>query len=117
MKPNILRLSSLVIVLYAFWLAMSGHYKPFLLVMGAVCAIGVVLLAARMRIADNEAHPVHLALGALTYWPWLAWEIVKSGWTVTKIILSPKLPISPTMTKVQATQKSAPGLATYGNSI
>jgi multicomponent Na+:H+ antiporter subunit E len=36
---------------------------------------------------------------------------------VTKIILHPGLPISPTMTIVRASQKTAAGVATYANSI
>jgi multicomponent Na+:H+ antiporter subunit E len=36
---------------------------------------------------------------------------------VTKVILHPRLPISPTMTIVQASQKTAAGIATYANSI
>jgi hypothetical protein len=60
---------------------------------------------------------VHLMRGAFTYVPWLWWEIAKSAWAVTKIILHPRLPISPTMTKVVASQKTAVGIATYANSI
>lgn len=112
-----LRLASLVIVLFLFWLAMSGHYKPFLLIAGLGVAIFATVLAMRMRIDDTETHPIHLFPSALTYWPWLGWEIVKSGWTVTRIVLDPRLPISPTMTRVRASQTTAPGIATYGNSI
>jgi multicomponent Na+:H+ antiporter subunit E len=43
--------------------------------------------------------------------------MVLSALNVSKIILDPKLPISPTMVKVDAQQKSAVGLATYANSI
>ena len=74
-------------------------------------------MAARLRIADAEGHPIHLAWNALTYFPWLLWEITKSAWAVTKIILHPRLPISPTMTKVLASQKTSVGIATYANSI
>ena len=44
-------------------------------------------------------------------------EIAKSAWAVTKLILHPRLPISPTMTKVIAGQKTPVGIATYANSI
>ena len=80
-------------------------------------SIAAAILTVRMKIDDDEAHPIGLLGGAVTYWPWLAWEIVKSGWGVTKIILSPRLAISPTLTKVRASQTSSPGIATYGNSI
>ena len=67
--------------------------------------------------ADAEGHPIELFCGAVTYYPWLIREIAKSAWSVTKVILHPSLPISPTMTVVRASQKTKAGVATYANSI
>lgn len=103
--------------LFLFWLVLSGHYTPFLMIAGAACAALCVLAMLRVRIADAETYPAELFTGALTYFPWLIWEIAKSAWAVTKIILHPRLPISPTMTLVQASQKTSVGVATYANSI
>lgn len=111
------RYLSLAGFLFAFWLALSGHYTPFLMGAGAVCAVACVLAAIRMRAADAEGHPVELFWGAITYFPWLIVEIVKSAWSVTKVILHPGLPISPTMTVVHSSQKTNAGVATYANSI
>lgn len=112
-----MRYVSLAGFLFAFWLALSGHYKPMLVIAGAASAVACVLVAIRMRVADKEGHPLEVLPRAVTYWPWLAWEIAKSGWSVTKIILDPRLPISPTMTVVRGSQKTTTGLATYANSI
>jgi multicomponent Na+:H+ antiporter subunit E len=112
-----LRWVSLAIALFLFWLALSGHYTSFLLIAGAGSAMLCAAVAARMRVADAEGHAVHLAWSALTYFPWLAWEIAKSAWAVTKLILHPSLPVSPTMTKVVASQRTSAGIATYANSI
>jgi len=112
-----MRYLSLVGFLFVFWLALSGHYTPLLVSVGAVCAVACVLAAIRMRVADAEGHPIELFWGAVTYFPWLIREIAKSAWGVTKIILHPSLPISPTMTVVWASQKSTAGVATYANSI
>jgi multicomponent Na+:H+ antiporter subunit E len=112
-----MRLASLAVVLFLFWLALSGHYTMFLVGAGAACAVLCVFIAARMGVVDAEGHPVHLVRGALTYFPWLWREIAKSGWAVTKLILNPRLPISPTMTQVAATQKTTVGVASYANSI
>jgi multicomponent Na+:H+ antiporter subunit E len=112
-----MRLISLALALFLFWLALSGHYTPMLLAAGAVSAIVCVLVAARMGIADREGHPIHLIGKFATYFPWLLCEITKSAWTVTKIIVNPALPISPTMTRVQASQKTSLGVVTYANSI
>lgn len=84
---------------------------------GAVCSVACVLVAIRIRAADAEGHPIELFWGAVSYFPWLIREIAKSAWGVTKIILHPDLPISPTMTVVRASQKTSAGIATFGNSI
>lgn len=112
-----MRFASLAGFLFAFWLALSGHYVPFLIVAGALCAVLCALAAARMRVLDEEGHPVSLLRHVLTYHPWLVVEIAKSAWSVSKIILNPRLPISPTMTMVDTTQRTAAGRATYANSI
>jgi multicomponent Na+:H+ antiporter subunit E len=112
-----MRYVSLAGFLFAFWVALSGHYTPMLLAAGAASAVVCVFAAIRMRAADAEGHPVELFWGALTYFPWLIREITKSAWGVTKVILHPRLPISPTMTVVQASQKTTVGVTTYANSI
>jgi multicomponent Na+:H+ antiporter subunit E len=112
-----MRSLSLAASLFAFWLALSGHYTTMLITAGAICAVVCVLIAWRVRTVDNEGHPIELLRGAVTYYPWLAVEIVKSAWGVTWVILNPKLPISPCMTVVRASQTTAAGVATYANSI
>jgi multicomponent Na+:H+ antiporter subunit E len=112
-----MRVVSLAGCLFAFWLALSGHYTPVLIGVGLVCAVLCAVLAAYMRMADHEGHPIHLIRGAITYFPWVIWEIAKAAWAVTKVILHPRLPISPTMTVVQASQRTSVGVAIYANSI
>jgi multicomponent Na+:H+ antiporter subunit E len=70
-----------------------------------------------MEVADREGHPIHLTFRAATYWPWLVTEIVRSGWQVARIILSPRLPISPTLARFRPSQASVVGLVTHANSI
>lgn len=112
-----MRTLSLAISLMLFWLALSGHFTPFLIGAGLLSVALSVWAAHRMGVLDSEGHPTQLIPGALTYFPWLAWEVVKSAWSVTRIILDPRLPISPTMTRVRASQRTAAGIATYANSI
>lgn len=112
-----MRTLSLLLALFLFWLALSGHYTPFLIAVGAGCVALSVFVAWRMDILDAEGHPIRALPRAFTYFPWLAWEIVKSSVSVARIILSPRLPISPTMTLFKARQKTPVGIATFGNSI
>jgi len=108
---------SLGAVLFVVWLLLSGHYTPFIIPLGiASCAL-VVLVTLRMDLADREGHPIHLTWRALTYWPWLMIEIIKSNIDVAKLILSPNLPITATMLRVKASQTSDLGQVIYANSI
>ncbi len=108
---------SAVCVLFVFWLLLSGYFEPFLMGAGIACAIAVVWLAHRMEVIDHEAHPIHLGWRALRYWPWLVKEIAKSAWDVSKIIVNPRLPVSPQLVRVKTTQRTTVGLVTYANSI
>lgn len=108
---------SSVLVLYGFWLLLSGYFTAFLMTAGAGSAIAVVALAHRMDLVDHEGHPIHLGWRALVYWTWLFREIIKSAWDVSRIIVDPRLPISPTMIRVSTSQKTAVGVVTYANSI
>lgn len=112
-----MRTFSLAVALFGFWLALSGHYTPFLITIGFFAVLATVYFATKMGLIDAEGHPIQLVPAALTYVPWLIVEIVKSAWSVTKAILSPTLSISPTMTIVKASQRTNAGLATYANSI
>ena len=112
-----LQLASLLASLYVFWILMSGHFTPFLLAAGFGSALAVVLIARRMAVMDHEGHPAHLTPAAFGYWPWLIKEICKAGFQVSRIILDPKLPISPTLVRFKPGQESSVGLVTHANSI
>ncbi|MGH8633009.1 MAG: Na+/H+ antiporter subunit E [Burkholderiales bacterium] len=113
-----MRLVSTTFILFFFWFLLSGYFTVFLISAGFVSAVAVVLFARRMDVVDHEGHPVHLALRALaSYWPWLLMEIVKSAWVVSKIIVQPRLPVSPTMISVKSTQKTDLGRTVFANSI
>lgn len=112
-----MRIVALVVALFAFWLLLSGMFTPFLLAAGLGASIAVAALAWRMEVADPEGHPIHLAVRALSYWPWLLKEIAVAGWQVTKIILHPRLPVSPALVRFRPSQASIVGLVTHANSI
>lgn len=112
-----MRLMVLGFLLFSFWLALSGHYTPFLVASGAAASVLCVLMARRMGTEDDESVPIEVFSGIVAYYPWLIAEIAKSAWSVARIVLNPRLPISPTMTVVDAGQKSTIGIAAFGNSI
>ena len=108
---------SLGAVLFGVWLPLSGHTEPILIGFGLASSAVVVLVTSRMEVIDREGHPIHLTWQALIYWPWLGWEILKANWDVAKRVLSPSMPISPTLLRVEASQTSDLGQVVYANSI
>jgi len=108
---------SLGAVLFAVWLLLSGHYTPFILALGVGSCVLVVTVSMRMDVADHEGHPIHLSWRALTYMPWLMIEIIKANIDVAKLILSPVMPITPTLLRVKTSQTSDLGKVIYANSI
>lgn len=112
-----LRTAILALVLYGFWILMSGVLTPFFLAAGFGCALFVAWLGYRMEVVDREGHPFHLTWSALAYWPWLIVQILKSSLDVARILLDPKLPASPTVVRFRPRQKTAVGLVTHANSI
>ena len=107
----------LLVLLFAVWLLLSGHYTSTLMTYGAFSCAGIVLLVRHLGILDEEALPVHLSLRWLLYAPWLMKEIMLSNLAVAKVILTPGLPIHPRMIRVTASQSSDVGRVIYANSI
>jgi multicomponent Na+:H+ antiporter subunit E len=103
--------------LAALWLLLSGHFEWLFLGFGVLSVAAAVFLARRMNAIDSEGFPMQMLRFVFLYWPWLAWEIGKSNIAVARLVLNPRLPISPTMIEVKATQRSDVGRVTYANSI
>jgi multicomponent Na+:H+ antiporter subunit E len=113
----LVRALSLWIVLFATWLMLSGHFTALLISLGiASCAL-VVAITMKMEVVDREGHPLDLTMRAPLFWLWLLGEIIKANIDVTRRVLSPGLPVSPTLIHLRASQKSDLGLVIYANSI
>ena len=111
------RALSLFLLLFAFWLLLSGHYNFWLVSLGFISSVSTVLLARRMGIVDAEGLPLSMVPGLLRYVPWLFGTVIRANFDVARRILHPRLPITPRVIHVPAEQRSAPGQASYANSI
>lgn len=112
-----LRAFGLGAILYAFWLALSGHYTPLLLTLGIASVALVVFLARRMGLVDPEGVPFEMVPRGAGYLVWLMKEIFVANLHVAGIILRPSLPISPVLVTYHASQKTDLGRVIYANSI
>ena len=107
-----------LLALFVFWLLLSGIFVPFLIAAGLGSALVVVLFARRLdRVAAMPPAPGLRGLKLLAYAPWLIKEIMIAAWDVSKRILNPRLPISPTLVEFVPAQQSEVGLVIHANSI
>ncbi len=105
-------------VLSALWLALSGYFQALLLAFGIFSCVLVAWIGSRMDRTDGEHHFGLLRpLATLRYIGWLTIEVIKSNLDVTRRIISPRLPISPTVVWVPASQKTEMGRVIFANSI
>ena len=111
------RTLSLFLLLFAFWLLLSGHYDFWFIGLGFISSASAVFLARRMGIVDAEGLPLDLVPGLLRYAPWLFGTVIQANFDVARRILHPRLPITPTVIRVPAEQRTAPGRVSYANSI
>ncbi len=108
----------LVITMAVLWLLLSGYFKAQLLILGVLSVALVTWLALRMRVLTHRGQPIYFRFFHIfKYWSWLAKQILLSNIDVTKRILSPQMPIRPTLRRVTATPNSDMGRAIYANSI
>ncbi len=109
---------TLIAVLIALWLVLSGLFSGLLLTFGVASCGLVAYIALRMDVVDREGHPTHLNFLQLArYWGWLGWQVVRSNLDVVGRILHPKMPISPTVIRVRSSQRTRLGQVIYANSI
>ena len=106
-----------IILLFLFWYLLSGKNVILLLVVGALCSLFIVLYLYKITMIDDESLPIKILPKAIYYWLWLYKEMIFSSVYISKIILSPRMDISPQYFKIKSKQKSTMGFNIYANSI
>lgn len=99
------------------WLLWSGLYTPLLVVLGLISCALTVFLAYRMDFFTEHFFSPRRLLRLLPFWGWLSKELIKSNLQVAKVVLSPRLPISPTVVTIKAESDEPLGQAILGNAI
>ena len=108
---------ALLIPLVAAWLLWSGIYKPLLLGLGVFSCVLTIYVKHRMEYFQTEVFALRFGRRLLGYWLWLAKEVVKSSLDVARIVLNPRLPISPRVVTVRAQCDHPVDQAILANSI
>jgi multicomponent Na+:H+ antiporter subunit E len=112
----------LFVLLLGLWLLMSGHYDFFHISMGVLSTALVVALNYRLLkhffVLDNESRYAPLRFGRfLFYIPWLMWQIVIAALQVASVVLTPKMPLDPSLVRFKAKYPNTAGRVILANSI
>jgi multicomponent Na+:H+ antiporter subunit E len=100
----------------AWWL-WSAHTETLIIIFGVISIALVLFFFHRMEREAGDSYEYTLGLRPLLYFPYIVWEIITANFYVAKIIISPKMKISPKMFRTSASQKTEIGQAVYANSI
>ncbi|TDC82463.1 Na+/H+ antiporter subunit E [Actinomadura sp. 7K507] len=103
-------------LLAAFWLIVSGHYTPLVLMLGALSVVLVVVVVVRMAVADEEGLPMRVLPRLPRYLLWLGWQILLSALAVLRMVWSPRRP-RPVVATVPAAELPDLSKVIYANSI
>ena len=109
-------IAALALLLAAAWLLWSGIYKPLLLSLGAFSCLLSLYIAQRVGFF-KQSTGLHLLPRLPRFSLWLLVEIVKSSLEVVRLVLDPKLPISPTVVQIKAEPEDDVGQVILANSI
>ncbi len=113
-----MRCFSFAVLLFVFWISLSGHLSPLLLGLGVASVALTVFLSRRMNIIDHEGYPLQHALNLPGFFAYILKEIVKANIDVVKRILSLKQQsITPQLIEIPQSQKTDLGAVIYANSI
>ena len=99
------------------WVLWSGMLKPLLLALGLVSVLLVLALARRIGFFDPSLHTLHMLARLPRLWMWLLPEIVKANLAVARIVLTPRLRVSPRIAVVDASGLPPASQAVLANAI
>ena len=90
------------ILLFGFWIVLSGKFDIFHLSLGACSAFSVAwgtyhLLHLPPSIGTPGTYPISVIPWArlLAFMPWLMWQITIASVQVARVVIHPAMPVSP----------------------
>lgn len=115
------------VVLFAAWLAFSGHTEIEFLIMGAAAAVIGTALTHWLFAGDQESrfkhvpYPfgwfIHGFFRSVLYTPWLLWQIALSNLHVAYLVLHPRLPVEPSLVEFETSLHSESAQVLLAQSI
>lgn len=124
MNTRLKQTAPLAAALFLLWIVLSGKFDALHLTMGAVSSVWISLgtqhlLVRSPAIGPAGMHPFTAIpwLRFLGYIPWLFWQIVISSVQVAYVVLHPRMPMQPTLTRFRSHLPHDLARLTLANSI
>jgi multicomponent Na+:H+ antiporter subunit E len=114
---NNLRRLAVFVILFAFWLLLSGHYDLFHISLGLICCLLVAHVSHDLLIENiSGSNRIRKTRRFVSYVPWLIYQIVLANLHVAYLVLNPRA-IDPRIVRFKTKLKSQFAMVTLGNSI
>ena len=125
-RPEIRRTTVVqAVILFAFWLALSGRFEPLFVVMGLITAIAVTAVTHRITGRALRPDGDHLPIGSLPpallrgvgFAVWMGGRILVASVQLAVIALSPRMPLDPCTLRFRTQLRRPIARATLANAI
>lgn len=106
------------VILFVFWMLLSGKFDAFHLTLGAICSILPAylfhdLLFANVRVGDMRVVTARF----IAYIPWLLQQILLANIHVASLVLRRRMPIDPQVVKFKTKLETDISSVVLANSI
>ena len=106
------------VILFVFWMLLSGKFDAFHLTLGAICCALVAylfhdLLFANVRVGDMRVVTARF----IAYIPWLLQQILLANIHVASLVLRRRMPIDPQVVKFKTKLETDISSVVLANSI
>jgi multicomponent Na+:H+ antiporter subunit E len=108
------------VILFLFWMLMSGRFDYFHLSLGIISCAIVAHISQDLLFTDIKSKKRHIEIiRFLRYLPWLFYQIVLANVYIAYLALHPRMSIhiDPRIIKFKTRLKKELSLVTFGNSI
>lgn len=104
--------------LLVVWLVLSGLYDAFHIGLGVASALLVLLMNPPTSLDSEGSRTEPPRWGRLLlYIPWLAAEMLLAALSVARVVITPRMPLSPCLVRFRSRQPGQMARVVLGNSI
>ena len=114
----IMRFVLTALIMFAFWIFLSGKFSFILLLSGVISSLLVSYMSNDLLIGNGDIKLGFIrTIRFIRFLPWLLWQIVLANIDLAIRTLHPKMPINPMLINFKNNLKTDLGMVILANSI